>query len=330
MSKFLNEGAYGCVYRPGVQCNGKKMSNKYISKIQKKKGRTENEPIIGKKLKDTIPYYERYFAPAIDSCPVNLSYINQKERNKCHVLAEQNRKKQENTTTNEGFISIKIQYVGKHTLGENLRNHAQKSPLTFYDHLRDAYTYLANAIEELQSQQIVHFDLKENNVMYSDKLHVPIIIDFGMAFQISSLYSEEILKNIFFTSYERYPPWCPDIMCIASIVHTPQWEKKKVRTNSLKLVIKNYFQHNPIIKLIRTQPYQQPLLKKQETQWMEYATQLENKKGKSALKELLSRWNQWDMYSLNVMFLGFLHQYNMLDRDPQFTQHLTRGTVRSP
>ena len=85
MSKFLNEGAYGCVYRPGVQCNGKKMSNKYISKIQKKKGRTENEPIIGKKLKDTIPYYERYFAPAIDSCPVNLSYINQKERNKCQT-----------------------------------------------------------------------------------------------------------------------------------------------------------------------------------------------------------------------------------------------------
>ena len=333
MSKFLDEGAYGCVYHPGVQCNGKKLPTKYISKIQKKQDRTEYEPQIGKKLKAAIPYYERYFAPAIDACPVNLSSIKQKERSKCNVLTKHNANNANNANntnnpTKEAFVSMKIQYVGKHTLGDNFRNHAEKSPSTFYEHLRDAYMYLANAIEELRSQQIVHFDLKENNVMYSDKLHVPIIIDFGMSFQVSSLYSEETLKKIFFTSYEKYPPWCPDIMCIASIVNTPQWEKKKVRTNSLKLIIKTYFQHNPIIKLIRSQPYQEPLLKKQETQWLQYVEHLEQKKGKTALKELLSRWNEWDMYSLNVMFLGFLHQYNMLDRDPQFTQELGRGTSR--
>ena len=33
-SEFLGEGSYGCVYYPGITCNGKKNKKKLITKIQ--------------------------------------------------------------------------------------------------------------------------------------------------------------------------------------------------------------------------------------------------------------------------------------------------------
>ena len=34
--KLLNQGTYGCIFRPGIECSGKHLtSNSYITKIQK-------------------------------------------------------------------------------------------------------------------------------------------------------------------------------------------------------------------------------------------------------------------------------------------------------
>ena len=46
----IGKGAYGCVYRPGVKCDGTLHSKEYLSKIQLRKARTANEPNIGKRL----------------------------------------------------------------------------------------------------------------------------------------------------------------------------------------------------------------------------------------------------------------------------------------
>ncbi|NBU90765.1 MAG: hypothetical protein EBS12_04880 [Flavobacteriia bacterium] len=35
--------------------------------------------------------------------------------------------------------------------------------------------------------KIVHYDIKENNIIYDDVQHLPIIIDFGLSFRIDLL-----------------------------------------------------------------------------------------------------------------------------------------------
>ena len=71
-TKFMKEGSYGCVYKPGLKCDGTSYgpNSKIISKIIKKQPRSEKEPEIGQLLKTRLPYYDRYFSPAVDSCKI--------------------------------------------------------------------------------------------------------------------------------------------------------------------------------------------------------------------------------------------------------------------
>lgn len=301
---LLSEGAYGCVYKPGVQCDGSKMSKNYVSKIQKKKARTMQEPIIGQKIREKLPQYAYYFAPAMDVCPAVLTSIQKSELKKCTVIDERAPK--------DEFIALKIAYVGKHTLGANLSIHAKQDPQTFYSHVLDTHQYLARAIDQLVNLRIIHHDIKQNNVMYSEKWHVPIIIDFGVAFQVDQLYDNETLKMIFFSHYEKYPPWCPEIMCIAAIINQDQtqpqtnnkWETQKVPVSQLQSIIKTYFRESPLVtnhtKTIST--YQK--------QWISYLKTFENKTGKTALKMLLQHWNTWDVYSTNAMYYALASSSN--------------------
>ena len=238
MSKFLNQGSYGCIFKPGVKCDGTPSNSKYLSKIQKKKPRTENEPIIGRRIRETVENHERYYAPALEVCKANISMINPSEVKKCKVM--------ENETSNvaEEFVSIKMRYIGNETLGDNLDKHYQKSPETFLAHLKDIERYLGAAVKELVRIEVVHNDLKLNNVMYSKEWKVPIIIDFGMAYEMKTLYSGNQMNTVFFTHYEKYPPWCLEKLYIGVVVKTANWENKNVEVDSLKKITNTFFKEN--------------------------------------------------------------------------------------
>ena len=47
MSKLLAQGGFGCIYYPGINCNSKPTSDKFVSKIQKRNQTSENEINIG-------------------------------------------------------------------------------------------------------------------------------------------------------------------------------------------------------------------------------------------------------------------------------------------
>ena len=47
-SKLLSQGGFGCIYYPGLKCNGKPQNNKnVVSKLQKKDDSSDNEIKIG-------------------------------------------------------------------------------------------------------------------------------------------------------------------------------------------------------------------------------------------------------------------------------------------
>ena len=78
MSKFLNEGGYGCIYYPGIKCDGNpQLKKKVVSKLQKNNESADNEINIGNRVK-AIANFQLYFLPVISSCPVNLNKINSK------------------------------------------------------------------------------------------------------------------------------------------------------------------------------------------------------------------------------------------------------------
>jgi len=112
---LLNQGTYGCVFRPGIECSGKQLtSKKYITKIQKYKETSLREVEMGKKIKK-IPGYSQYYAPIIESCDVTVGALNNDaEAKKCDFI---NMAPEYNNKTYE---SNRIRYVGKNTLGDYL------------------------------------------------------------------------------------------------------------------------------------------------------------------------------------------------------------------
>jgi serine/threonine protein kinase len=299
MSKIMAQGAYGCVYRPGIKCNGTVGTKEYVSKIQEKRERTMNEPILGKLIADKIKFSERYFSPALSVCEANLTKINKQELGKCEVIHQ-------DSTKEEEYVNIKVKYVGENDLAKNMKTHREKDNSTFLAHMLDSHQYLVEAIEELEKQKIVHHDIKWNNVMYSDSQHVPIIIDFGVSFQLKDLHVEEKIQDIFFTAYEKYPPWCLEITLIAAIVKVPGWEKKPIDMKTLQTHLFIYSEKNPIMKVIREKNTNKP-------KWEDYLNTFSKDNGKTAVNKLLGRWNTWDVYSIHVMFVDFMRKAGWLE-----------------
>ena len=62
--ELLDQGAFGCVYRPNIDCDGSIGDKNYVTKVQLKEKELTNEIKIGEMVK-TIPNYEFYFANTV-------------------------------------------------------------------------------------------------------------------------------------------------------------------------------------------------------------------------------------------------------------------------
>jgi len=115
------------------------------------------------------------------------------------------------TELKDTYVSNKIRYVGKLELDDHILS---KTELTdFWKELLHTHTYLLKAVSRLLSMQIVHYDVKPNNIMYDSTKHVPVFIDFGLSINISELSPENYAD--FFYTFNSYNYWCIEI-CVLS------------------------------------------------------------------------------------------------------------------
>ena len=78
MSKLLNQGGFGCIYYPGINCTGKTITNKkFATKLQEDNFSARNEYHIGSLIKK-IPLYSYNFVPILQMCNIDLAEINKK------------------------------------------------------------------------------------------------------------------------------------------------------------------------------------------------------------------------------------------------------------
>ena len=236
--QLISQGTYGCIFKPGMNCKGGLEQEGYITKIQNDKETTRNEYEIGKVLlKDNgaaaTEYAER-FAPILNSCPVSIGKIKENFIEKCDVI--------KNNPLQSKFYSNQIRYVGKYTLRDYLSMvFDEPNKLSFIYFCRDFHIYLLNSLVLLQEKNIVHFDLKENNILIDEKHNVPVIIDFGLSISTDVLLQEPIPYGMydkkFYVYYDKYPPWCLEIVLISFIVNdvTPDsiWEGREEKDSGI-------------------------------------------------------------------------------------------------
>lgn len=332
--KLISQGAYGCVYRPSIQCNGRPGKSKnFVSKLQLK-STADNEIAIGAKLAK-VPNFNFHFAPIIRSCPIQLAKLDKDTMlNSCNVVKKDTKQEKE-------FVLNRIRFVGTDTLENYLNNRMNRGYfiLKFFE----LHQFLMRSVTHMVDQSVVHFDLKENNIIYDDKHHVPVIIDFGMSVDMTFLSGNklELYDSAFHIYYEKYPPWCLDIVICSFIVQksvqssTPHaWAKQTVDIDQLLKIVDFYYSGNDIIHtLSKLGPTTIATIKQSHLKWNNFIrTQCSGKKGKEVVDLIASSgWKSWDNFGMAVIFTIIWTRYNLakMVSSPEIYQQLMTTIITS-
>lgn len=310
-SQLINQGSYGCIYHPGLNCKSSKTNTKFITKIQRERENSMKE-VKSSNVVKTIKNYKQFFGPIENSCDISISKLQENEIKKCEFMVEEPKKK---------YVSNKIRYIGTETLSEYLVRILKTSPNKLPRVMLDSYMYLLKSLSLLGKKQLVHMDLKENNILIEQKTSNPIIIDFGLTFQIKDVTSEtsratsetsaekmEAKQKIFFTYGIDYIPWCIDIAIITYINKLTILDVK-VTIEQITQIIEDFSSQNPIFQYYS------------EAEKTEYVKQLETYfsvgVGKSWGDLIDSLINvsiySWDNYALAAIYYQIICDMKMND-----------------
>ena len=229
--QFLGQGTYGCIYKPNIPClnenpnknknqnqnQGKGKKQKFISKLQRNQENSEREANLGKIIKEKIKKHNTMFAPIIDSCLINIKVLPQSELEKCDIIT-----KDIETGTQSEYKSYKLRFAGKQSLGNYFLSLLTTTPTKIIKRIIETHIYLLKSLDKLSKLDppIIHYDLKENNIMYDEEMKLPIIIDFGLSFELNpeQNFDNAIALEQYYVFYEKYPPWCIELVLLSYIV----------------------------------------------------------------------------------------------------------------
>ena len=294
--KLLSQGAYGCVFHPGSTCRGNIESNKFVRKIQADSPNNKKEIELGKKIKK-IKHYKDHFAPILDSCPVSIGSIDNDEIKKCDITNDTNRK----------YVSNKISFIGNKTLGEYLVELYESSPesshKSFFKMIFQTHIDLLDSIRMLSEINIVHMDLKDDNIMMNDK-NKPIIIDFGLSMDAMNLVSEQEIKKVFWI-FEDYMPWCFDIITINSITQSDNSWDSTIGENDIPLLCNIVIDRCELLhmKFGDKSVFEEKEIQEYKTVMIEYMKTFINQSWRTVIDALLKFTKTWDTYSLSYIYL---------------------------
>jgi len=328
--QMISQGTYGCIFKPGMNCRGEPEEEGYITKIQFDKDTSQNEYNIGIHLlnnNDSLTEFNSRFAPIVDSCPIDIVDIKKDYIQKCELIRENS---YQNT-----FFSNKIRYVGKYTLGDYFTVFFQEiNKSIFLSTFFDTHLYLLDSLLFLKKKDVIHFDLKENNILMDEKYYVPIIIDFGLSIRKDQLEKPIDYKQAFFQYYDKYPPWCLEIVLISFIIDggsvssiwggvklpprkmpenrgkSSDWSSKRVNLEDLLEIIEHFFKANYLVQMITSERIKTVQKKKWKTWIRKYY-----KKGGSAtygkflVEELMKSWDTWDTFGLSVVYFRMARKF---------------------
>tara|TARA_X000000950_G_scaffold270767_1_gene350973 strand:- start:884 stop:2128 length:1245 start_codon:yes stop_codon:yes gene_type:complete len=309
--KILNQGTYGCIFKPGLTCEGMvDNSVRNITKLQRKKETSENEVEIGKKLMD-IKQYKRHFAPIVESCDVDISKVIDNEFRKCKFIDEN-----EKANKSLSFEINKISYIGKETLMTYTFNLLKKeNALEFSKMFINNFKILIKGVEKMSNVNIVHFDVKENNIMTRKQTGRPIFIDFGLSFDMEEVrLDENNYFDVFYVYEPSYAPWCFEINMINYILNEIGKDMETVEDivnlhvsgSQIDTFISDFFDSNTVFKNV----LEEKEILQMKYNYSDYLKELVRKNSSATgikwqviFEEMFTYFKTWDVYGVCMCYL---------------------------
>ncbi len=321
---LLAQGTYGCVYNPGVQCGtGATLGKKFVTKIHRKAKYAEKEIHNSNKIKKLFKQHAKYFAISLDNCDVNVRQVSGNEMQKCDFIRESKETDPNVNEYNGLYVSTKMKFISGSTLADFLDELTTKIDSQIFSICKRLYT----CVQKLHLIRIVHYDLKENNMILKDNTGLPVLIDFGLSIDMDKFLDKDgkLLSDIPFNTYNSgfyvyatdYVPWHIDIDIICYIIQEIG-EKEWTGSVDYRIIEKifdewNYAYTSRRSKLSSNQQKCWDRIRtiipkdivddcfptKQKYLDMIRSMNIGNWKG--LVEQLILRWKFWDMYAICVL-----------------------------
>ncbi len=289
--KLLAEGGYGCVFLPGINCDGTNMtSKKYVSKIQRFNNSAKNEIEIGKIIQE-INGFNNHFSPVVKNCSIDIGNIKDDDKNKCTVFKKQKSKK---------FILMKMLYIDGIDFIDYMIEHKNSSQIV--RNIINSYNHMLRTLSMLIGKKIIHYDLKGTNILFDNVKQVPLLIDFGLSIKIKNM-NRENLRDFFYVYAPEYYVWSLEIHYLCYILN----KNKEPSVSELKTIAKDFVENNKGLNKIFSPGFLKRYKTKCEKQLRYYNSIEYNER----IEKILNYWATFDNYSLSIMYLKFLYYINI-------------------
>lgn len=324
-TNFIGQGAYGCVYKQNLDCSNDKNANKkqnnkikeYLTKVHMKKENAKSEVEVSEKIRQ-IKNYERYFSPVLESCTASLAEINKSDIEKCKLVKD----------TEAKYFTTKVRYIVGNTMDEyidkftSLSKSKSSSPKRQQEKIIYMCEYLEKGAKILNKNGIVHFDLKESNVIV-DETDRPIIIDFGLSIILKKLVTQKDFADAFYYfTYDkaemRYEPWCVEIALLSYLSQQQDFEELLSKEDADKAIeiVNNY-----IDAVLPTEPTDlqdkgfiiEANIKEYKERKQSNIKKFVGKKVRDLVDELMKTYDKWDKYAIGIIMMNNL-KFNESDK----------------
>ena len=288
MSKLLSQGGFGCVYHPGIKCDGSKDKKNFVSKLQINNYASFNEIEIGKII-EKIPNYELFFLPIIEYCKINIAEIDNKLIEKCNTLHD-----------NTNLVLMKMNYIKNIDFYDFID---QINKPLIISSIMNLYLSLLTSIELLTNKNIVHYDLKDENILLDKKNKNPIIIDFGISLNMNEFTLEKI-EDFFYVYAPEYYIWSFDIHFICFLTKNIPYDTQVVTEEDIKSVVNECVKNNKILTF-----FSDEFIASYKQQCMDFTSEFKNKTKREVIKKLTEKKNYdtWDNYAISCIILKSIH-----------------------
>ena len=289
-SNLLSQGGFGCVYYPGIDCKGSVLTNKkFASKLQVKNSSSDNEIAIGNEIKKIKKYYE-YFLPVIDNCPIISNKINSNVLTDCDPIKGK-----------QDLVLMKMEYINSLSFYKLLSNEKESSQ-SIIKSMMNSYLYLLKSLSFLGEKNIIHYDLKVDNILFEKNSELPIIIDFGISFNMKHLDFDH-LHRFFYVYATDYYIWSFDIHVINFLVNEVDSDNYIITKEVFKEIADSIVNNNKAMAL-----FSSSFIEKYKKKCMYYGVSMIGKDKATVLRQLLRKecYQTWDNYSLSCIFLNFI------------------------
>jgi serine/threonine protein kinase len=278
---MLRNGAYGCIYRPHLNCDGHvsknvKTRNDFVTKLQEDDHTARNEYRIGQMVK-RIANYEYHFLPADKICKVKINK-SLDHLQKCEAANM--------TAENKHYGLLTMPYKKGDGVASYLENkatsHREKLSIIF-----DVYLTLLNSLELLAKHRIIHFDLHSENIHFHTESGVPLIIDFGM-----SIAKDEPTKHDCMIFGPSADWWCIDIHMLSLLR-----KDREIYDFANECFTEDHF----LFDVLSPEEMEQHI-----AAYSARIKEFANLDSETAQSELWKSWETWDNFSLSTIMLKII------------------------